>query len=464
MKERAAARTHTLPKVPSVLSVLGPSFLLLGLALGSGEIILWPSLTAAHGMGIIWGALLGITLQYVLNTEVMRYTLYWGESVFVGFRRISVFLTFWYIFSTIVPWSLPAFASLSASIITYLVPAIPKEIVATVFLVSTGIVLTSRKSVYATLERYQKTVLLMGIPFLMFLLVLIARPSDYWALVQGILGNGDGWWLFPSGMALTTFVAACAYSGAGGNLNLAQSYYIKEKGFGMGAYLPRLSTFFAGEHTQAVSLTGKTFIKNAQNEQRWKMWWRLITFEHGIVFWFLGFLSIATLALLAASTVYGTAVEKTGLAFLFMEAQAIGAATTPLLGTVFLLVVAAFLFSTQLGVYESASRIISENIVLLDGIHPHKKVHLGKLFSFVVWGLVAIGICVYWAGFQEPQALLNASALLNAGAMLSSFIFVTVLSHKRLEDLYQPHIFRTILMLAGALFFGVLLSLLLFSR
>ncbi len=463
MKKRAAAPAHALPKVPSVLSVLGPSFLLLGLALGSGEIILWPSLTAVHGMGIIWGAFLGISLQYVLNTEIMRYSLYWGESVFVGFRRLSVFLTFWYILSTIVPWSLPAFASLSASIITYLIPTLPKPVVATLFLVSTGIVLTSRKSVYATLERYQKTVLLMGIPFLVFLLVLVARPSDYVTLLKGIMGQGDGWWFFPSGIALTTFVAACAYSGAGGNLNLAQSYYIKEKGFGMGAYLPRLSTFFAGEHTQTVALTGRTFIKNVANERLWRRWWRLITFEHGIVFWFLGFLSIATLALLAASTVYGTPIEKTGLAFLFMEAHAIGVATSPILGTVFLLVVATFLFSTQLGVYESASRIISENIVLIDGIHPTKKVHLGKLFSFVVWALVIIGICVYWAGFQEPQSLLNASALLNAGAMLSSFIFITVLSHTRLERSYQPHILRTIFMLAGALFFGVLLSLLLFG-
>ncbi len=463
MKKRPAATAHDLPKVPSVFKVLGPSFLLLGLALGSGELILWPSLTATHGMGLIWGALLGISLQYILNTEVMRYTLYWGESVFVGLRRISILLTLWYILSTVIPWSLPAFASLSASIITHVFPSLSHQGVAIVLLLLTGIFLTSRRSVYATLEKYQKTALLVGIPFMLFLLILIAQPADYQSLFRGLAGMGDGWWLLPSNIVLTTFIAACAYSGAGGNLNLAQSYYIKEKGFGMGAYLPKLSTFFTGSHTQVMPLTGATFPKTSLNVKRWDSWWRLITLEHGLVFWFLGFVSIAALALLAASTVYGNHVESSGLSFLFFEATAIGLQTHPILGSLFVLVSALFLFSTQLGVYESASRIISENIVLLGGVSQKKKVHLGKHFSYVVWGLVGLGITVYVAGFQEPKALLTFSALLNAGAMLSSFLFILLLNARRLEPRYRPSWIRTLLMLVGAVFFGVLLCLLFFQ-
>src|SRR3989338_5726921 len=96
----------SLKSPPSIWKTLGPSFILLGLALGSGELILWPYLTANYGLGLLWGGLLGISFQYVLNTEAMRYTLAWGESVFVGLRKLSILIPVWYIISTFIPWSL----------------------------------------------------------------------------------------------------------------------------------------------------------------------------------------------------------------------------------------------------------------------------------------------------------------------------------------------------------------------
>jgi hypothetical protein len=108
---------QNLPVAPSLWRSIGPSFILLGLALGSGELILWPYLTANYGLGLLWGALLGITLQFVLNTETMRYTLAWGESVFVGFRRLSRVIPLWFVLSTLIPWSLPGFSSASAELL-----------------------------------------------------------------------------------------------------------------------------------------------------------------------------------------------------------------------------------------------------------------------------------------------------------------------------------------------------------
>ena len=40
---------------------------------------MWSYLAANYGLGILWGGLLGITFQFVLNTETMRYTLAWGR-------------------------------------------------------------------------------------------------------------------------------------------------------------------------------------------------------------------------------------------------------------------------------------------------------------------------------------------------------------------------------------------------
>ena len=52
---------NPLPHPLSLKKLIGPSFIILALGLGSGEVILWPYLTANFGLGIIWGALLGLT-------------------------------------------------------------------------------------------------------------------------------------------------------------------------------------------------------------------------------------------------------------------------------------------------------------------------------------------------------------------------------------------------------------------
>src|SRR3989304_10620308 len=93
-------KTEKMPEAPSFRKLLGPSFILLGLGLGSGELILWPYLTSNFGMGIIWGAVLGLTLQFFINMEIERYSLVHGESIFVGFARKLKVAPFWFIIST----------------------------------------------------------------------------------------------------------------------------------------------------------------------------------------------------------------------------------------------------------------------------------------------------------------------------------------------------------------------------
>ena len=67
-----------LPPAPPLRRLIGPSFIILGLGLGSGEVILWPYLASNYGLGLVWGMLLGITMQYFINMEVVRYALVRG--------------------------------------------------------------------------------------------------------------------------------------------------------------------------------------------------------------------------------------------------------------------------------------------------------------------------------------------------------------------------------------------------
>ena len=76
-----------MPEPLSFRKILGPSVILAGLGVGSGEYIIWPYITSNVGLGFLWAAVLGVTAQYFLNMEIERYTLATGETAVSGFAR-----------------------------------------------------------------------------------------------------------------------------------------------------------------------------------------------------------------------------------------------------------------------------------------------------------------------------------------------------------------------------------------
>jgi len=409
---------HNLPTPPRFWSSIGPSFILLGLALGSGELIMWPYLSAIWGMGLLWGAFLGISFQYILNCEIMRYSLARGESVFVGLRKMASWLPVWFILSTFIPWSLPGFSSASSQIFANIFHISNVKVLAIIFLLFTGVVLTLGKTLYRTMEFLQKAIIILGLPLIVILVVLITKRTDWVETGLGLIGRGQGWWFFPPGVALASFLGAFAYSGAGGNLNFAQSYYIKEKGFGMGKFTDKITSLFT-PGKKVINIEGSSFIDSNENFTLWKKWWRLVAGEHFIIFWFIGLVTIILLSVLAKGLVFGNA-SASGIDFLYQQGLVLTSRIGPVFGIGFLVVAALMLFSTQIGVLESSSRIISENFLLIS-YKPGFTANPSLAFYIALWGQIIFGIMVLLLGFQEPRVLLTLSAVLNAVAMMFAF-------------------------------------------
>jgi hypothetical protein len=454
--------SKSLPKPPSILQTIGPSFILLGLALGSGELIMWPYLSAQYGLGLLWGGLLGITFQFILNTETMRYALAWGESIFVGFRKLSRWIPAWFILSTFIPWSLPGFSSATAQILKSFFPLLSEKWTAIFLLIFVGIILSAGKTLYATIERVQKMVIFISLPFVFTLTFMFSSANEWQELVLGLVGRGDGWWFFPSGLSLIAFLGAFAYSGAGGNLNLAQSYYVKEKGLGMGKFSTGIKSLFSKGSVKS-SLSGQIFEDNPRNKKLWKQWWNLVNTEHFLVFWLLGFITIAVMAVLSKSLVFGADVGE-GLSFLYAQAAAISQRSFVALGTSFLAIAALMLFSTHLGILESSSRIISENVFLLFSSTKRKySANLSLGFYVALWLQIILGVVIYLVGWQEPRFLLTLSAALNAGAMMVAFPLVYLVNKKHLPKSYQPALWRKVFLLLATAFFAGFLVITLVS-
>ncbi len=443
-----------LPKAPLFRKMLGPSFVLLGMGLGSGELIVWPYLAANYGLGIIWAAMLGITFQYIINMEIERYTLVTGESVFVGLaRKFKMLSPIWFILSTIIPWMWPGIILSSATIIISLLGFGKANLVAIIMLIAVGLILSLGEVVYKTQERIQKILIYFGVPFILLLTIYLAKGSDWNSLAQGLVGKGDGFWLIPSGLSLITFLGAFAYSGAGGNLNLAQSFYIREKEYGMGKYGGKITSLLK-KREESFSLEGKTFEINKENLSLFKEWWRKINLEHALVFWITGGLTIVLLSVLSFSTVYKQTGGLAGINFLFKEALAITTRTLPILGNIFLILVAAMLFSTQLSVLDATSRITSENLVIINQ-DKFKIKNLSKFYFIFLWTQIALAIIVLLLGFKEPMKLVIISAFLNAMTMFVYSIAILLLNQKTLAKELRPAWWRKLILILVILFFGI---------
>ncbi|HPD08054.1 MAG TPA: Nramp family divalent metal transporter, partial [bacterium] len=194
--------TKPFPQPIPFLKMLGPSFVILALGLGSGEIILWPYLTANYGLGIVWGALLGLTCQYFINMEIERYALVKGESVFTGLAKLWPKLPYWFIISTFLGWALPGIAAASAQIFGHLIGLKDFRWLAMIILLAIGLILTLNQSVYNTLEKITKTIILIGVPCLIVLAIILAVKTDWLALFQGLIGRGYNYHWLPSGVGL----------------------------------------------------------------------------------------------------------------------------------------------------------------------------------------------------------------------------------------------------------------------
>ena len=74
---------------------LGPGLVAGAGAIGGGEWLLGPLVTARYGGALLWLATLSILAQGLYNIEISRYTLYTGEPIFTGKFRTAPGPRFW---------------------------------------------------------------------------------------------------------------------------------------------------------------------------------------------------------------------------------------------------------------------------------------------------------------------------------------------------------------------------------
>jgi hypothetical protein len=259
-----------------------------------------------------------------------------------------------------------------------------------------------------------------------------------------------------------------AFAGAGGTLNLGQSNFIKDKGYGMGRYIGRITSPVTGQ-AEAVTEVGYHFEPTEENMQRWRAWWRAAGIEHFLTFFLTCMVCLVLLTLISYSIFYeaetgqlraGATEHHKGLQFIRGEADQIKQTIGPWTRNAFLVMGIAILLTTEIGVLDACSRI-SSDLVKLNWLRNNPRVSESRLYFYFLWGSVVVGslIALYGVDAAEKGAtgalrLFKMTAALNGGVMFLYCGILLYLNYFRLPSCVRMSWWRALVMVWAVLFFG----------
>jgi hypothetical protein len=440
-----------MPEPLPLFKILGPSVILAGLGVGSGEYVIWPFITAAVGPGFLWAAVVSVTLQYFMNMEIERYTLVTGETAIAGFVRRWRHWGWIFCLFTLLPNMWPGWATGGVTAFTFLIGGGDVGYITVGVMIAIGFALTMSPVVYKTLERAQFFKVGLTLVFLAVAIVAAIEPSAWADLPMAVRMAGQ----LPNAEAIpiTLLLSALVFAGAGGVNNLAQSNWIRDKGFGMGAYIPRIVSPITGEDV-AVPSTGVLMRTDAPNLARFAVWWRRANVEQLVSFWFICIFSIITFSLLAHSTIGGqTIAAQANLAFIQAEGLALQRVVAPWFGKFFWVFGAMSLVLVSLGTVDYIARIVAD-ILRTVYFQGHERWTESRLYFFAVWAGVVSGSIILLSGVQQPLVLLMTAACLNGLVMIVYGALLIQLNLRGLPAPLRIRGFRLVMLVLATAFYG----------
>lgn len=448
-----AFEERELPNPPHWWKALGVGVVVMGLSIGTGELILWPHLVTKYGLNILWAAFLGITFQYFINQEVARHALATGESFFTSSSRIFKWFAPFWLLSAILLYIWPGWAGAIGTTLrelfgfgSYLIWA----------WISLGLVLLLTflgKAAYGILEKSLKITVPIFFVLLLSTSLLNFSLNDLSKMFRGILNFG----FLPSDINISVLLGAVVFAGAGGLLNLCVSLWYRDKQIGMGKYVGRIINPITGKD-EAVSFKGYYFQPNKENISRWRSWMRFIRIDQGIIFWFLGFVTLLLLSLNAYTILTPKGLVPEGLDVAVVQAHIFGAQWGPWGFNLFLIMAFLMLFSVMWTIIDAFTRIVSDVLYVNSRIGPFVKylrwlrdVSIHTLYYGLVVAIIVVSaLLLPW---KQPLPLLTISAVLGGFAMAIYTPLLFYMNNFHLPKPLRPGWFTNIMMIAASLFY-----------
>lgn len=450
-----ALKDKELPKAPSLKKALGVGLVVMGMAIGTGELIMWPHLITKYGLGLLWAALVGIGMQYFINQEVARHSLATGESFFTSTSRIFKWFAPFWLLSALLLYIWPGWASAMGTTLTELFGFGNYMIWAWISLGLVLVLTFTGRIAYVMLERSLKIIVPL---FIILLLGVSFLNLDFEVIKMGLLGLVNFGWI-PEGIDLNVFLGAIVFAGAGGMLNLCVSLWYRDKQAGMGKYIGRITNPITGK-AEAVSATGYKFKINKQNLQNWKEWMKFVRVDQGIIFFGLGLFTLVLLSLNAFAVLNPLGLVPEGLEVAVVQAHIFGDYFGAVGFKIFLVMAFLMIFAVMWTVFDAATRIISDIVYVNSRVGGFKeylkfltKLSQSHLYYIIITLFVGAGAILI--PMQQPLTFLVISSVFGGLTMAIYTPILIYINNFRLPKELRPGIITNVAMFFTFIFYSV---------
>ncbi|MDY6817809.1 MAG: Nramp family divalent metal transporter [Halobacteriales archaeon] len=434
-----------MPKVPKVSHIVGPSAVMLGASLGSGETMFWPTIIAQNGWGLYWAFWVGVITQFFINTELQRWTIATGESIFRGLDRVHSIWPWFFLIAGFIHVGWPGWAAGSSKVLADWIGMSTSSwpIIGVLTMIVIWLSYQAGPILYNIIEKAQVALMIIAVIAAVILVFIVGSIGQLANVPAGAINFGA----LPGDMDIAVFLGGLAYAGAGGYVNLSQGVWSREKGYGMATYQGRIKNPLRGAEPEDIQANGFTFEPTQKNLRRWKEWWRVTQQEHFLTF-VLGLLIVATIAM----TITAQFAAGTDQGAINMWINVVIPQLGPLNQFLLYAVIFIALFSTQYAITESFVRNSVDILFEMYGRGAGwdlNRVFWGLLTLFTLWGILIIG-----AQFQQPWILLVLGAAI-AGVMMWPYNALSIIMNTtRLPEHTQPGWARVVAMWWATGFFG----------
>ncbi len=450
-----APEHRDLPAPPSLSKAIGVGVVVMGLAMGTGELIMWPHLLVKSGLGVLWLALVGITFQYFINQEVARNALATGESFFTASARVIGWSAYFWLISAVLLYVWPGWASILGTILGELIGFGSYLIWAWVSLGLVVILTLSGKIAYLLLERTLKII----VPTFLLLLFVISFYNLDLAIIKEAIAGLLNFGYIPTEIDMSVLLGAVVFAGAGGMLNLCVSLWYRDKQLGMSEHNGRITNPITSK-PEVISAVGFSFLPTKENLKNWRGWFRYVLIDQGLVFWFLGLTSLVLLGVNAYAVLTPLGLVPEGLDVAILQAEIFGRQMGPIGANIFLVMAYLMLFSVMWTIIDALARIISDIIHTNSRFGHYQKqfawlrsISLNHLYYSTIF--IVIFISAILLPFQPPFIFLIISSVLGGMTMAVYTPLLLYINNTKLPQEIRPSIVtNTMLGLASLFYIG----------
>jgi hypothetical protein len=328
-------------------------------------------------------------------------------------------------------------------------------------LVLIGLVLTFSPVVYQTIEKIQFFMVALIVLFIIYAIFTLLGGDGYEALGRGFVEVDK----IPDGVrdvGAAALLGAIAFAGAGGVMNLVQSNWVRDKGLGMGAKLPKVVSPFTGEEVAAPT-TGYFFHRDEENMRRWNGWWKVANREQFWTFFVIGAVALLVFMTLTFVTVGAGGTDAESFDFINLQGEALKDEQGAWLGTLFWLIGSVVLFSTNLTVVDMIGRLTAD-VLKTTTLRDNDQWSESRLYFITVWSMILFGSIILLVGIDQPLLLLVIASALNGLVMAVYSVLLLQLNRWTLPREIGLKGFRFVAILWAVAFYGFFSVILLIDQ